>query len=187
MKTENKALLLGTLETTVERHLRDVLHDFQNLPDSVLLRPAANGGWSIAQCLEHLNRYGNYYLPHIKNGLAAYAGPPSDTFKSSWPGSYFTKMMQPGKGKMKTFNAYTPPPSLDAHVVVAEFVQQQETLLSCLRQAHDTNLNAIKIPVSIARFIRLKLGDVFQFVIMHNERHLLQAKKNLDLIGGYAE
>jgi hypothetical protein len=179
MKTENKTLLLDTLEATVERHLRDVLHDFQNLPDTTLLRPAANGGWSIAQCLEHLNRYGKYYLPHIQNGLTAYGGASSDTFRSSWLGSYFTKMMQPGKGKMKTFKAYTPPPSLDAHAVVAEFVQQQETLLSCLRQARSANLNMIRIPVSIAKFIRLKLGDVFQFVIVHNERHLLQAKKNL--------
>jgi hypothetical protein len=180
MKTENKAFLLDTLEATVERHLRDALHDFQNLPGSELLRPADNGGWSIAQCLEHLNRYGNYYLPRIQNGLATHASAPSDTFRSSWLGSYFTKMMQPGKGKMKTFKAYTPPPSLDAHSVVAEFVRQQETLLNCLRQAHTVNLNTIRIPVSIAKFIRLKLGDVFQFVIMHNERHLLQAKRNLD-------
>jgi hypothetical protein len=83
---------------------------------------------------------------------------------------------------MKTFKAYTPPPSLDAYAVVAEFIQQQETLLSYLRQAHDSDLNKIRIPVSIAKFIRLKLGDVFQFIIMHNERHLLQAKNNLNSI-----
>ena len=71
MKTENKIVLLETLETTVESHLRDVLHDFQNLTETELLRPAGNGGWSIAQCLEHLNRYGNYYLPQIKTGIAS--------------------------------------------------------------------------------------------------------------------
>jgi hypothetical protein len=180
MKTEDKTILLETLEATVERHLREVLHDFQMLPENILLRPSASGGWSVAQCLEHLNRYGKYYLPLIQKGIAAYAGSPSDTFTSSWLGSYFTSMMQPGKGKMKTFKGYSPPPSLDAYGVVAEFAQQQEMLLRCLREAHRINLNKIRIPVSIARFIRLKLGDVFQFVIMHNERHLLQAKRNLD-------
>jgi hypothetical protein len=179
MKTVNKKELLDTLEATVEHHLQDVLRDFQNLPESTLLRAASNGGWSIAQCLEHLNRYGNYYLPQIKNGLAAHEGASSDTFRSTWLGGYFTNMMQPGKGKMKTFKAYTPPPALDSHAVVAEFAQQQETLLSYLHQAHDADLNKIKIPVSIAKFIRLRLGDVLQFVIMHNERHLVQAKKNL--------
>jgi hypothetical protein len=88
-------------------------------------------------------------------------------------------MMQPGKGKMKTFKGYSPPPALDAHAVVAEFVQQQETLIGYLRQAHESDLNKIRIPVSIAKFIRLKLGDVFQVLIMHNERHLLQARRNL--------
>jgi hypothetical protein len=179
MKTENKETLLNSLEATVERHLSEALKNFQNLPDSTLLRLAANGGWSIAQCLEHLNRYGNYYLPRIQKELAVYAGPSTDTFKSTWLGDYFSKMMQPGKGKMKTFKGYAPPPSLNAHAVVAEFVAQQETLLSCLHQAHTVNLNTIRIPVSIARFIRLKIGDVLQFVIMHNERHLLQAKRNL--------
>jgi hypothetical protein len=180
MKTVNKESLLNALEATVERHLQDVLQDFQNLPDSALLRPAANGGWSIAQCLEHLNRYGNYYLPQIQKRIVDHVNrPPSATFSSTWLGNYFTKMMQPGKGKMKTFKAYAPPPSLDAHAVVTEFVQQQETLLSCLRQAHDANLDTVRIPVSIAKFVRLKIGDVFQFVIMHNERHLMQAKRNL--------
>jgi hypothetical protein len=179
MKTVNKTILLDSLEATVERHLQEVVHNFQNLPDVTLLRPAANGGWSIAQCLEHLNRYGNYYLPQIKKGLATHNDPPSATFRSTWLGSYFTKMMQPGKGRMKTFKDYTPPSSLDAHAVVAEFVEQQETLLACLREAHNANLNKIRIPISIARFIRLKLGDVFQFIIVHNERHLLQAKRNL--------
>lgn len=179
MKTVSKTELLITLESTVERHLQDVLRDFQNLPASVLLRPASNGGWSIAQCLEHLNRYGRYYLPQIQKGLTAHAGTSSDTFTSTWLGSYFTNMMQPGKGKMKAFKAYAPPPTLDAHAIVAEFVQQQETLLGCLRSAYTTDLNKIKVPVSIAKFIRLRLGDVFQFVIMHNERHYRQARKNL--------
>lgn len=179
MITVNKKELLATLESTVERHLQDVLRDFQNLPASVLLRVANNGGWSIAQCLEHLNRYGNYYLPQIKKRLAAHPGTSSETFTSTWLGNYFTNMMQPGRGKMKTFKAYAPPPILDAHTIVAEFVKQQETLLSCLHLAYDRDLNKIKIPVSIAKFIRLRLGDVFQFVIMHNERHLLQARKNL--------
>ena len=72
---------------------------------------------------------------------------------------------------------------LDAAAVVAEFIQQQEVLLACLAQSRQADLNAIKIPLSISRWIKLRLGDVLQFLIAHNERHLLQAKRNL--VNGY--
>lgn len=180
MKPVNKYLLLENLETRVEGHLADAVKVFQNLPESILLKPSATGGWSIAQCLEHLNRYGNYYLPQIQKGLDKKISG-GNTFKSTWLGNYFTKMMEPSTGtkKVKAFKDYVPPVQLNAHAVVAEFIGQQETLLGYLKQARATDLNAVKIPVSIAKWIRLRLGDVFRFIIAHNERHMVQAKRNI--------
>jgi len=175
-------VLLTTLEEKVEGHLREALNVFQNLDDATLLKSASNGGWSIAQCLEHLNRYGNYYLPEIQKELKKNkSNTRQPWFKSSWLGYQFTKMLDPatGKKKIKTFKNYNPQPELNAPAVVAEFIKQQEALLLLLREAQHTDLNNIRIPVSIARFIRLKLGDVFQFLVAHNDRHVLQAKRNL--------
>ena len=62
--------LITMLEGEVETHLNDAVKIFQNLTSTELLKPSANGGWSIAQCLWHLNSYGDYYLPEIKSGLA---------------------------------------------------------------------------------------------------------------------
>lgn len=180
MNAVNSNALLDALEQQTESHLFEAIHSFQNLNDKKLLQPAVNGGWSIAQCLEHLNRYGKYYLPTIEKGLAKNFKSTGE-FKSSWLGSYFTKMMSPdsGKKKIKTFKEYSPAPQLNAHAVVAEFIHQQETLLKYLRLARTKDLNKIKIPISISRWIKLKLGDTFQFLIAHNERHMRQAKKNL--------
>ncbi len=181
MKAKNKADLLRTLEARVENHIATATDIFQNLPEQLLLQPAANGGWSIAQCLEHLNRYGDYYLPAIAQQLAAAGAKNPDTFRGSWLGSYFTRMMDPATGakKVKAFKAYIPPPQLDAYAVVAAFLHQQEQLLRLLERGRDADLDGLKVPVSIARWIRLKLGDVFQFVIAHNERHMQQAVRNL--------
>ncbi len=68
--------------------------------------------------------------------------------------------MEPSTGtkKVKAFKDYIPPAQLNAHAVVAEFIAQQETLLAYLKQARATDLNAVKIPVSIAKWIRLRLG-----------------------------
>jgi hypothetical protein len=181
MNTINRDQLIQQLETRVEHHLQEVVRHFQNMSDSILLKPAANGGWSIAQCLDHLNSYGDYYLPQIEKALTAFKGVPSPTFKSSWLGNYFTKMIEPETGtkKMKAFKDHIPASTLNAHAVVAKFIQQQEWLLQYLKQAKATDMNTIRIPVSIAKWVRLKLGDTFRFIIAHNERHLQQAKRNI--------
>jgi hypothetical protein len=178
MKTVEQNVLLNELENKVEHHLQIATRDFQNMSAEELLTPGEQGGWSIAQCLEHLNRYGKYYLPTIKRALdQKNTNPSSPQFKSGWFGNYFTRMMNPetGKRKIKAFKSYVPPQTLDAHAVVAEFIEQQEILLTYLKLAANSDLNGIRIPISIAIWLRLKFGDVLQFVIAHNERHVQQA------------
>ena len=180
MEQVNKQSLLDGLQKRVEIHLNEAIHTFQNMHEDVLLTPAKNGGWNIAQCLQHLNEYGNYYLPAIEKAISYTSNSTKSTFTSSWFGNYFIKMMEPetGKKKMKAFKKYNPPPTLDAHAVVAGFIQQQEQLLMLLTRAASADLDT-RIPISLTRLIRLKLGDTLQFVIAHNERHVQQAKRNV--------
>jgi hypothetical protein len=51
-----------------------------------------------------------------------------------------------------------------------------------LERSREINLNKAKVPISIAKFIRLKLGDVFNFLIAHNHRHVLQAERALKFV-----
>lgn len=179
MKAIQKTALLKDLHETVDLHLCEVTRIFQNLTSEQLLRHPAPGSWNAAQCFEHLNKYGAYYLPQIRKAIEGSESSKSDdAFVSSWLGSYFTKMMDPntGKKKIKTFKEYIPVSQLDAHSVVAEFIHQQETILKYLDQAKVADLNR-RIPISLTKLIRLKLGDVLQFVIAHNARHLEQAKR----------
>lgn len=178
MKAVNKQQLIDNLEQQVDAHLQKAIKVYQNLDTDTLSKPSATGGWSIAQCLEHLNSYGNYYLPQIEKTLRNNHSD-STTFTSGWLGDYFTKSMDPQEGKkMKALKGHIPATQLDSYAVVAEFIQQQEKLLVYLRQARKADLD-IRIPITITKLIRLKLGDVFQFLIMHDERHLQQANRNL--------
>jgi len=179
-KMENMERIIAELENRVEAHIRFAVSELQNMPAEKLLRPAANGGWSIAQCIWHLNSYGLYYIPRLEKGLEAR----SDTqghYKSSRLGNYFTKMMEPGSGKrkMKAFKGHIPPAETEAHAVIAGFLAQQERLLRCLRKAAHTDLNRVKVPVSIASWLRMNAGDVLRFLVAHNERHIQQARRDL--------
>lgn len=180
MEPVNKQELLDVLYKRVESHLNEAIDTFQNMDEQSLLAASATGGWSIAQCLQHLNDYGDYYLPAIEKAIRNSPDTTKSSFKSSWFGNYFTKMMEPetGKKKIKAFKKYNPPPQLNAHVVVSAFIQQQEQLLTLLSKAASADLDK-RIPISLTPLIRLKLGDTFRFVIAHNERHVQQAKKNI--------
>jgi hypothetical protein len=182
MKPVNKKTLLDQLEAKVETHIAEAIRDFQNQDHAFLNKLSATGGWSIAQCLDHLNSYGDYYLPRIHLKIEeAMDHPGNESFSGTWLGNYFTRMMDPetGRKKYKAFKGHIPGSNLDASKVVAEFIRQQEDILVLIRKARSKDLDAIKVPISISSLIKLRLGDVFQFIIAHNERHMLQAKRNL--------
>jgi len=75
--------------------------------------------------------------------------------------------------------AYLREERYDREVVLETFLSNQYTLLSLLDNSKAYNLNAVKIPISVSRWITISLGDTFEFVIMHNERHIVQAQSRL--------
>jgi hypothetical protein len=177
-----KLTLLNQLENQVEGHLLNSIQNYQNLTDGVLLKPSLSGGWSVAQCLEHLNSYGNYYLPLFEKAVAeSQDNDDNEIIKSSWLGKLAIDSMNPDKGKrkFKAMKGHIPTSDLNADVVVAEFINQQERLLKVLEISKSKSIQKIKIPISIAQFLKLHFADALQFLIIHNERHIQQANKNL--------
>ena len=82
--------------------------------------------------------------------------------------------------KMKSPKDHSPAAILPSHEVISEFISQQERLLQLLREAANTDLGKIKVPISISKFIKLKLGDTFHFLVIHEYRHFLQAQRALN-------
>lgn len=171
------------LAETVEAHLVRATEVFQNLSQAQLTKPPADGGWSVGQCLEHLNSYGHFYLPAVERVLHSVkisAGSAQGTYRSGWLGTYFINMMKPeNPKKFKAFKDHIPAPELDGAAVVAEFIEQQEQWLRLMAEITSVaQLNA-RVPISISPLVRLKLGDVLGFVTAHNARHIQQADRVL--------
>lgn len=132
--------------------------------------------WNILECLEHLNLYGNFYLPQIEYQIQHSNSKPDTEFKSGFLGNYFAKSMLPkGKlNKMKTFKDKNPLNAQLDKTVIDRFIAQQIKLLELLNQARNVSLNKVKTNISITKLIKLKLGDTFQFFINHIIRHINQ-------------
>ena len=132
--------------------------------------------WSILECLEHLNLYGNFYLPQIENKIKNSTTKADLEFKGGVLGNYFAKSMLPKEKlkKMKTFKDKNPLNTNLNKTVIDKFINQQIKLLDLLNQSRNVSLNKVKIQTSISSLIKLKLGDTFQFFINHIIRHLNQ-------------
>ena len=132
--------------------------------------------WSVLECLEHLNLYGDFYLPQMESKIKNSSTKTDIEFKSGILGSYFAKSMLPKEklNKMKTFKDKNPLNSNLNKTVIDRFITQQIKLLDLLNQSRNVSLNKVKIQTSISSLIKLNLGDTFQFLINHIIRHLKQ-------------
>jgi hypothetical protein len=80
---------------------------------------------------------------------------------------------------MKSPKNHFPKTISESHKEISEFIDQLERLLQLLMKARQADLNKRGVGISIAPFIKLKLGDVFMFVIAHIVRHTRQAERAL--------
>jgi hypothetical protein len=143
---------LDTLITKTQQIITQVEY-LNNQELSTLTWREHTTSWNILECIEHLNLYGDFYLPHIESGIRTSSTFPSKEFISGWLGSYFAKSMLPTeKGtKMSTFKNKNPlNQSLDKECI-DRFLTQQYHLIDLLVLAKEVNIEQIKIPTSISK------------------------------------
>lgn len=179
--------LINQLQADVKQIIAAAEH-LQTADPVKLNYSTEEGSWTVAQVLEHLNAYNRYYLPAIEKAMVHISKDTSAWFVPGLWGNYFTKMMMPKnvfevKNKMKAMKSYTPPRSLNVEAVFREFFQHQNKLLQLLDVARRRNMNNIRIPITISKLIRFKLGDTFRFLIAHEQRHMIQARNAIKAVG----
>ena len=187
MKKFKSDELIDSLQADVKQLLA-AAQQMQGMDKIKLAYPLAEGKWTAVQALEHLNMYGRYYLPAIEKAMSLNPGGKAAWFNSGRMGDYFTNMMKPKNvyqvtNKMKAPKGYAPPVALNTEKVLSEFTEQQEKLLQLLETARERNLNDIRVPITLSRLVKLRLGDTFRFLVAHEQRHMVQARNAIHDLG----
>ena len=177
MQTTNNILideLLHIVESTTVSAKK-----FKQLSDAQLKFKKSPESWSVLECIEHLNLYGDFYLPEIqKEILNAEKVPSASIVKSGAIGNYFANLMKVKDGKLKKMKSpadKNPATSELSFTTIDRFLKQQELLKQLLLQSRTVNLTKTKTSISLTRLIRLRLGDTLRFLVYHMERHIQQA------------
>jgi DinB superfamily len=140
-----------------------------------------SGGWSVAQCIEHLNVTARMYLPNLDEGIAdairrgLYGEGP---FRYNWFGRMFVRSQEPPvKRKFKAAKVFVPPPSRPRQESMAAFRAYQVQFVDRLRQANGLDLARARVKSPAVTWIRLPLGSGFALMAAHERRHLWQARR----------
>jgi hypothetical protein len=173
--------LVAELNKSINGHIQ-YAESLLQIPEEKLNYRTHPESWSALECLQHLNLYGDFYLPEIDRRINQSKTKPEPVFKSGILGNYFANSMLPKEklNKMKTFQDKNPSGSTLDKRTIEEFIRQQNELLSLLDRAKKISLNKVRNSITISNIIKLKLGDTFRFLVNHNERHIRQAKRAIN-------
>ena len=138
------------------------------------------GGWSVAQCIDHLNVSARVYLPKLDEGIAnairqgMYGEGP---FRYNALGRLFVWTQQPTtKMKYKAVKALQPSPARRKQDALAAFRAYQVQYVDRLRQGNGLDLARARVQSPVVSLLRLPLGSGFALVVAHEQRHLQQAR-----------
>lgn len=146
-------------------------------PDALTRRPP-NGGWSIAEVLEHLIISADSYL----NAMRAVVEQGEDSraqsdgmWKPSLMGGLLAQSLRSPR-KMPTAKAYKPGPSPRPRAL-DEFLQRQEDVGRLIAEAGAMDWRRIRMRSPVMPMLRMNLGDALTVLVVHAERHAAQIER----------
>ena len=170
---------LEQLSQTTSQLQQTVANEFSALDLAALNYKPTPESWSILECLEHLNRYSQYYNPALARAIAHNSDSnyvPSITY--SWLGKKSLDMVRPENGKKhKTVKHMNPANSALGMATIEAFLKHQQELQQLLQAAKSTNLNKKAIPVEFFKLLKMRIGETLEFIVTHQERHVQQAMR----------
>lgn len=136
-----------------------------------------DGGWSIAQIVEHLIITDESYLQTFERLVAK---PPEHRWRGEWKpslmGGLLTRSQRPdSKKKLTTPAIWRPGPQPRANVV-EEYIRVRERLLEMVARADGFDLRT-RLSSPAAKLIRINLGDALLTLVVHTQRHLSQIER----------
>ncbi|MEM6793680.1 MAG: DinB family protein [Acidobacteriota bacterium] len=169
-----------------ESQLRAVRLDAEDLLKGLSSEQAnwrpATGGWSIAQCLDHLRVVDGSYVKALREGVSGAEAkglrPDGTTPRYGFfERSFVSNMEPPAKLKLKAPKSVAPPSTLDLEEVSERFFATNRKLIDLLPAAGRVHPVRAKIRSPLARILKLSVGAAFALLAAHDRRHLWQARR----------
>ncbi len=151
---------------------------FDGCDDEMLNRPREDGGWSMAQHLDHLiQTWGEYRAP--MSGAIETAPSGTGPFRHGWLANRFIRALEPPpRFKAKAPGRFQPVTERrtvpDARAALAGAHREIRELIA---RADGRHLGQGKLASPVTRLLRLSLGQAFDLVVTHERRHAWHCRR----------
>lgn len=188
INAEDQIRRLNLINTAVE--------NFQELPFTILNRKPNAKQWSIIEVVGHMNQAYEDYRQKIDHAIQTFpkkANEISETYTANGMGKMAINMIRPKNGqrkwKMKTMKKFEPDAVLskaskaEIEATFQHFFEIQQHLKTAILASRELDVKKHKITSAIGPIVRFYLPDCFEFIISHEERHVLQIQELLSIFG----
>jgi len=175
--------------------LQDIIADYQGAsarlrrlvdstpPAAWRVRPVAQS-WSASECLDHLNRTSEQFLPLVRRALADAPRLEPGTqphFRRGLLGWLLWKIMPPPVRlvRSKTTAPFEPARELDLEALVRRFEELQREQIGCVAAADGLAIDKVFIASPFNARARYNLFACQGILPRHQHRHLWQAEQAL--------
>lgn len=168
--------------------LNNVKGDIAVFPEDKLGWKANPKEWSAIEVLAHLNKMYNSYLKLLEDALQASENLENNQEQirqSSDFGKQLINRVRPrGKERLfktQTIKAFEPNP-IDGNCsdIIHGFMQNKQQFHQLIKEAAKKNLNDRQITMPIGENLKLYIPEVFEFLLAHEDRHMIQIEEALE-------
>jgi hypothetical protein len=148
------------------------------LSDAQLRWRPSDGGWSIADVLEHLCIvYDSYDAPlrSLIDGTEARHSEPGAPWAATLVGRMMVKSFMSDR-KLPAPKIFRPAPA-PRSAVLDEFLDRERDLLGRLERARVIDLRHSRLASPVTHLVRINLGDALGIIVHHARRHLGQMER----------
>lgn len=184
----DKIQLLDQLKKSTEELIQTATNEFMTCDPIDLNAKPSPTSWSAYECFEHMGISNAHYRKGFEKKVMTLSSTEqanASVFKSGFLGSYFVKSMTPKTNgeipsKMKTLKVFKPKGQNNA-ILIQKFIEDQKFFLEVIERSKELNLTKIKVVSALGRIVTFRLGDALRFNTGHNQRHMIQARKALEV------
>lgn len=137
--------------------------------------------WSIAQCLDHLavtsGKFGSYFTDALARGRRKWPVKSPPVYRPSFVGGWLIKQVEPQTGRNLPAPKVFRPSASEIRDAAEKFLQQQTRFLEFVRQTEGIDYNKTRLRSPVTPLMRYSLGDAFVVTVLHEQRHLGQARR----------
>ena len=137
--------------------------------------------WSIAQCLEHLTvasrGFNTYFVDLLARGRQKWTVTSRPLYKPSFMGGLLIKQVQPQAPRKLSAPKIFQPSSSEVQGALENFLDQQKKFLQFVAGTEGIDYNKTRMRSPVTPLIRYSLADAYVITVVHEQRHLAQARR----------